>query len=87
MQCLQDLNHTNIDNLNNVKCEASGHIRIKKKEYLETNSNIKNIRNLYRTIIDLKKGYHPKTNIVKDEKVDLVTDSYSILARWKNHRY
>jgi hypothetical protein len=33
----------------------------------------------------LKKGYQPGTNIVKDKKVDLVTDSYSILARWKNH--
>jgi hypothetical protein len=27
----------------------------------------------------------PGTNIVKDEKVDLVTDSHSILVRWKNH--
>jgi uncharacterized protein YfkK (UPF0435 family) len=26
----------------------------------------------------------PRTYIVKDEKGDLVTDSYSILAMWKN---
>ena len=28
------------------------------------------------------KGYQPRTNIVRDEKGDLVTDSHSILARW-----
>jgi len=38
---------------------------------------------LYRDISE--KGYRPRTNIVKDEKSDLVTDSHSILARWRNH--
>ena len=33
----------------------------------------------------LRWGYQPRTNIVKDEKGDLVTDSHSILARWRNH--
>jgi hypothetical protein len=28
-----------------------------------------------------KKGYHPRTNIAKDEKGGLVTDIHSILAR------
>ena len=32
-------------------------------------------------ISDFKKGYQPRTNIVKDEKSDLVADFYSILAR------
>jgi hypothetical protein len=32
-----------------------------------------------------KKGYHPRTNIVKDENSYLITDSHSILARWRNH--
>jgi hypothetical protein len=40
---------------------------------------------LYRGISDLKKGYQPRTNVVKDEKGDLVADSHSILARWRNH--
>ena len=40
---------------------------------------------MYRGISDLKKGYQPRTNILKDEKGDLVTDSHSILARWRNH--
>jgi len=40
---------------------------------------------LYRGISDLKKVYHPRTNIVKDWKGDLVADSHSILARWRNY--
>jgi len=50
----------------------------------ETDSKIKNIRDLCRGICDFKKGYQPRTNIVKDEKGDLVADSHSILARWRN---
>jgi hypothetical protein len=30
----------------------------------------------------VKKGYQPRTNIVKDEKGDLVADSHSILAKF-----
>jgi hypothetical protein len=51
MQWLQDPNQSNVDNLNNVRREASRHFRNQKKEYLrakfdelETNSKIKNIR-------------------------------------------
>jgi len=42
---------------------------------------------LYRGINDFKNGYQPRTNtrIVLDEKGDLVTNSQSILARWRNH--
>jgi hypothetical protein len=47
---------------------------------LETNSRIKNVRDLYRGINDFKKGYQPRTNIVNDED-DLIADSHSILAR------
>jgi len=46
---------------------------------------IKNIRGLYRDIKDFKKGYHRRTNKVKDEKGDLLTESHSIVARWRNH--
>jgi hypothetical protein len=52
---------------------------------LETNSKLKSIRGLYRGISYFKKGDQPRTYIVKDEKGDLVTDSHSILARWRNH--
>jgi len=40
---------------------------------------------LCRGIIDFKKGNQPRTNIVTDEKGDLVTDCHRILARWRNH--
>ena len=48
-----------------------------KIEELETNSKVQNIRDFYRGINDFKKGYQPRCNIVKDEKVDLVADSHS----------
>jgi hypothetical protein len=33
----------------------------------------------------LYRGYQPETNIVKDERGDLVTDCHSILLSWRNH--
>jgi hypothetical protein len=57
MQWLQDPNQSNLNNLNNVRCEASRHFRNKKRGYLkatinelETNSKNKNVRKLYRGI-------------------------------------
>jgi hypothetical protein len=57
LQWLQDPSEINGDNLNNVKHEASRHFRNKKREYLKdkinelaTNSENKNIRDLYRGI-------------------------------------
>jgi hypothetical protein len=40
---------------------------------------------LYRGINDSKKGYQPITITVKDEKGDLVADSHSIMAKWRNY--
>jgi hypothetical protein len=52
MQWIQD--PSNLDNMNNVRHDANGHFRNKKKAYLkdkieklETNSKINNIRDLY----------------------------------------
>jgi hypothetical protein len=56
-----------------------------KIEELETNSKINNVRDLYRVINDFKKGYQPRTTIVMNEKGDLVADSHSIMARWRNY--
>jgi hypothetical protein len=82
----------NEDNLHNVRRKASRHFRSKKREYLkdkiteiELNSKNKNIRDLYRGITEFKKGYQPKTNLVKDEKGDLLADPKKILSRWKNY--
>jgi len=53
VQWLQDPSHSNVDDLNNVRYEASRHFRNKNKEYLkakinklETNSKIKNVKRL-----------------------------------------
>jgi hypothetical protein len=43
-----------------------------------------NIRDLYRGIIDFKRGYQPRSKLVKDENGDLLADSHNILNRWKN---
>ena len=55
-----------------------------KIEELETNSKVNNVRDLYKGINDFKKGYRPRTIIVKDEKGELVADRHSIMARWRN---
>jgi hypothetical protein len=52
---------------------------------LEINSKNKNIRELYTGINYIKKGYQPRTNIVNDEKGNLVADCRSILVRWRNY--
>ena len=92
MKWVQDTSQSNAHNLNNVRCEARVHFRNKKKVYLkakfeelETNSKIKNIRDLYRAINDCKQSYQPRNNIVKDEMGYLVADCNSILGRWRNH--
>jgi hypothetical protein len=52
---------------------------------LESNSKNKNIRDLYRGINELKKGYQSRTNLLKDERGDLLADPHTILNRWKNY--
>ena len=91
-QWLQDPSQSGVDNLNNVRHEASRHFTNKKKEYLkakieelETNSEIKNTRDLHRDINDFMKGYRPRANIEKDEKADLVTGFHGTLDRCRNH--
>jgi hypothetical protein len=89
---LQDPSEINGDNLNNVRREASRHFRNKKREYLKdkindlaTNSKNKNIRDVYRGINGFKRGYQPRSNLVKDENGGLLADSHNILNRWKNY--
>jgi hypothetical protein len=81
-----------LHNLNDVRRKASRNFRNKKKAYLnakieklETKSKLTNIRDLYWRIKYFKKCYHPRPNIVKDEKGNLVADPHSILARCRNH--
>ena len=94
MQWISDPSQSNVNNLNNVRRFASRHFRNIKKAYLkpkfeelETNNKIKNIRELCRGNNDFKKGYHDRTNIVKDDKGNLVADSCIILARFRSYFY
>jgi hypothetical protein len=45
---------------------------------IELNSKNKNIRDLYRGITEFKKGYLHKTNLVKDDRGDLLVDPQKI---------
>jgi len=55
-----------------------GGISERKINELETNSKNKNMRNLYRSINELEKGYKFIANIVKDENSDLLADSNNL---------
>ena len=62
MQWLQDPNQSNVDNPNNVRRAAGRHFRSKNEEYvkakigeLETDSNAKNITDVYRGKMALRK--------------------------------
>jgi hypothetical protein len=48
------------------------------------NSKNKNIREYIEELINFKRGYQPRNNLVKDEIGDLLTYSYNILNRWEN---
>jgi hypothetical protein len=47
--------------------------------------NSKNIGYLYKGINEFKKGYQPRSNLVKDENGELLADSQNILNRWKDY--
>jgi hypothetical protein len=90
LQWLQDPSEVNGNNLSDIRREASRHFRIEIREYVKNSINehescSKNITDLYRGINEFKKGYQPRTNLVKDERGDLLTDPHNILNRWKNY--
>jgi hypothetical protein len=71
------------DNLSDVRWEVSRNFRNKKRDYLkdkinelESNSKNKNIRDLSKGINEFKKGYQPRTNLVKDERGYVLADPH-----------
>jgi hypothetical protein len=89
-QWLQNPGEINGDNLNNFTLEASRHFRNKKREHLkakinEIAANSRNRGDLYRGITNLKKGYQPRNNLVKDANGDLLTDPQYIFNGWKKY--
>jgi len=57
--------------LGDISGSKKKHLKDKIEE-VQNNSKIKNIRVLYRSINNFKKGYQPRTNIEKEENGDLV---------------
>jgi hypothetical protein len=90
LQWIQDPCEINVDNLNNVRREASRYSRNKESVYLkdkinELATNSKNIRDLYRQIKDFRTGFKPRNNLIKDENGDILADSHNILNSWENY--
>jgi hypothetical protein len=72
--------------------KPAGIAEIKTKKYLKaiinelaTNSNNKNIRDLYSELSEFICGYHSISNLVKDKNGDLLADFHNILNKWKNY--
>jgi hypothetical protein len=88
---LQNPSQIDGDSLQTLRCETTRIFRNKKREYmkgkineLETNNKNQNIRHLFRSINEFKKGYQPRINIMKDENGNLLADPQNVLNRWKN---
>jgi hypothetical protein len=93
LQWLQEPSEINGDDLNNVRCEAIRHFRNKKREYLKykinklaMKSNNMNIKDLHSGINEFKEGYQPRSNLLKDENCDLLTDSHNIF-NWRKYKF
>ena len=50
---------------------------------LEEDSKNKNIREMYKGVNELKKGYRPRAYIIKKHNGTIVADTTSILNRWE----
>jgi hypothetical protein len=92
LQWLQDSSEINVHNMNNIRRESCRHFRNKRRGYLNdeinepaTHGKNKNITDLYRGINIFKRGYQPRSNLVKDENGDLLADSHNILNRRKKN--
>jgi hypothetical protein len=87
LQWLQNPGVANEDNLRNERREGT-----KKKEYLkdkitetELNSKNRNIRCLYTGTTEFKKGYQRKTDLVKDERGNILPVTQKNFTSWKNY--
>ena len=74
-----------VHNLNKVRHEASRHFNKKAKEYLKLTIISKISETCRGASVTLRRITSLEVMFLKDEKGVLVTDSHSILARWRNH--
>jgi hypothetical protein len=92
MQWVQDQKQNNLDNPNNVRREASRHFKNRKEAYLKAKFEELKLTGVQKilgtcigTSMNLRRICQPRTNIVKDEKGDVVVDSRRILVGWKDY--
>ncbi|XP_070166158.1 uncharacterized protein [Polyergus mexicanus] len=57
----------------------------RKIEEINENGQSGNVRGMYMGINNYRKGFQARTEMVKDENDNLITDSTGVLNTWKNH--
>jgi len=76
----------------NIRQAAHNLFKNKKRQYLkrkieeiEENCQSGNVRGMYMGINNFRKGFQARTEMVKDENDNLITDSTGVLNTWKNY--
>ena len=89
---LGNKNEANTNNYKNAKRNATRGFRNKKREYLtqkiqeiEENGKTNNIRDLYKGVNSLRKGYQPRLDVIRNERGDLQADPTKIIDVWKSY--
>jgi len=57
----------------------------KKIQEIEGNGKTNNIRDLYKGVKSLRKGYQPTLGMIRNERGDLQADPTKIIDVWKNY--
>jgi hypothetical protein len=86
LQWLQNPYETNGDYMNHVRPEIDRTSTNRKREHLKERKNNKHETNgKNKSLIDFKKSYQPKINLLKDENGDLLVDSRFLqyFDRWR----
>jgi D-alanyl-D-alanine carboxypeptidase len=81
LQWLRDPSKINRDHHQAFQEYKEGISERDKINKLAINSTNKNIRDLYRGINELKRGYQSRSNLVKDKNADLLAGTHNILNR------
>jgi hypothetical protein len=86
VQWLKSPSQLNGNNLTNVRHETSRTFRniYEKPELMSLKQTVRK-NEICRGTNAFKKGYQPRTKLVKKEKGNLLAGSHNILHRWKNY--
>ena len=85
---LQNPNYQTAEDFSNVRCDICRTFKKKKRDYLkekvnklEENSKNKTIQEMYQGINEFKKGYQPRSYVIKKHNRTILGDKISILNR------